>query len=86
MGDVQPVKVLGADGYPYGFYITTEGENQSYHLPTRHWMPREQRPPRLGPPLNTRLKPVLTLRQRGIGGADAMMARGKCTRCLDTRQ
>jgi hypothetical protein len=23
--DVQPVKVLGADGYPYGFYITTEG-------------------------------------------------------------
>ena len=23
--DVQSVKVLGADGYPYGFYITTEG-------------------------------------------------------------
>jgi hypothetical protein len=25
IGDVQPVKVLGADGYPYGFHITTEG-------------------------------------------------------------
>ncbi len=24
IGDVQPVKVLGADGYPYGFNITTE--------------------------------------------------------------
>jgi hypothetical protein len=25
IGDVQPVKVLGADGYPCGFNITTEG-------------------------------------------------------------
>jgi hypothetical protein len=25
IGDVEPVKVLGADGYPYGFNITTEG-------------------------------------------------------------
>ena len=24
IGDVQPVKVLGADGYPYGFNLTTE--------------------------------------------------------------
>jgi hypothetical protein len=24
VGDVEPVKVLGADGYPYGFNITTE--------------------------------------------------------------
>ena len=24
IGDVEPVKVLGADGYPYGFNITTE--------------------------------------------------------------
>jgi hypothetical protein len=25
IGDVQPMKVLGSDGYPYGFSITTEG-------------------------------------------------------------
>ena len=24
VGDVQPVKVIGADGYPYGFNVTTE--------------------------------------------------------------
>jgi hypothetical protein len=24
IGDVQPVSVLGVDGYPYGFNITTE--------------------------------------------------------------
>jgi hypothetical protein len=24
VGDVEPVKVLGANGYPYGFNITTE--------------------------------------------------------------
>ena len=24
IGDVEPMKVLGANGYPYGFHITTE--------------------------------------------------------------
>ena len=24
VGDVEPVKVMGAEGYPYGFNITTE--------------------------------------------------------------
>jgi hypothetical protein len=25
IGDVEPVKVMGAEGYPYGFNVTTEG-------------------------------------------------------------
>jgi hypothetical protein len=25
VGDVEPVRVMGAEGYPYGFNVTTEG-------------------------------------------------------------
>ncbi len=26
VGDVEPVSVLGVDGYPYGFTLTTDGK------------------------------------------------------------
>jgi hypothetical protein len=35
VGDVEPVSVLGVDGYPYGFDITTEEGKRSFHSLTQ---------------------------------------------------
>ena len=32
VGDVEPVRVMGAEGDPYGFNVTTEGGKPATHL------------------------------------------------------
>jgi hypothetical protein len=32
VGDVEPVRVMGAEGYPCGFNVTTEGGSRLSHL------------------------------------------------------
>ena len=45
VGDVEPVRVMGAEGYPYGFHVTTDAESPLSHLRMRlEPLPRLRRP------------------------------------------
>ena len=39
VGDVEPVRVMGAEGYPYGFNVTTEDGK-----PDPEPLPRQRQP------------------------------------------
>ena len=41
VGDVEPVRVMGAEGYPYGFNVTTE-DGKPVALPTRRGLSPRQ--------------------------------------------
>ena len=45
VGDVEPVRVMGAEGYPYGFNVTTEDGKPVALLPMHpEPLPRQRQP------------------------------------------
>ena len=50
VGDVEPVRVMGAEGYPDGFHVTTDDGKPlvSFAYAYSEPLPRLRRPPRIG--------------------------------------